>query len=229
MIANQEEINQLIQWVFDEYVNAVKENEGKEIKNTYSPFQIELALPIESIDGVKLQKVSLRIFKHCIDMLLQINNHEYDNSIIWLCGTLCQDLIKIPTSKEGPDVYFAKHNIRSAIEKLFENITKYRFDRNMGHFVLHEVKPLPLKAMYKLASIGAAKTSQTWKECCVCYETTKTHFSKCNHTLCGKCVSNMSCDHHGKLKCPMCRAKILTNDEADWQREQEEAEESDEE
>jgi hypothetical protein len=225
---NADAINDMFQWAFDRYVTAVKEMDAdpkKAERCKYCPFQLELDLPIDSIDGVKLESAKFCIYRGAMQIRLKINNKEYTQSIAWFSDTKCESLVEIEggfRAVSEMDAYLSKNAIKEGCEKLFEFIENVKFHNFDGYFTTDPIKTLPVKGMCKLASLGKSKAKKTVTDCCVCYEPTQTHF-ECNHTVCGKCISNMECGY-GKLKCPMCRAKI-TLDEC----REEEAESSDDE
>jgi hypothetical protein len=105
-----------------------------------------------------------------------------------------------------------------------------RYNVFNGQFEEKPKEKLPLKAMFKLSAMGVCKPSLTTQDCCVCYEATRTHFSKCGHTICGKCISHLP-EKNCAINCPMCRAKIQTSveEEEEYEREQESDEEEEEE
>ncbi len=204
---NTEEITQLTEWVFKKYIKVV--NEPDEKKN------IEyLVLPIESIDGVKLADRDLRIQPTHIDFSMRAVNYEYAISHFYFHNI---ELISYPWSGgKRPEIRFTKREIRYAITKLFCVLHTVRYNVFCGRFEVNPVEALPLKAMLKLSAIGTCKPLKTTAECCVCYEPTQTHITKCGHTICGKCISNLpECKCCSRIKCPMCRATIQTDEEVD--------------
>jgi hypothetical protein len=204
---NTEEITQLTEWVFKKYIVVVNETDEK--KN------IEyLKIPIESIDGVKLADSDLRIQPTHIDFNLRPNNYEYSISHFYLPSFELTSYAWVDGKR--PDIRFTKREIRYAVTKLFCLLQTMRYDVFCGRFQPNPVEELPLKAIFKLSAIGACKPSKTTGECCVCYEPTKTHFSKCGHTICGKCISNLpESKCCSRINCPMCRAHIQTDEEVE--------------
>lgn len=219
-MSNTEEINELTEWAFKKYIEVV--NEPDEKKNI-----IALNLPIDSIDGVKLADKDLRIQPTYIDFMVRPVNHEYAISY-YECSSF--ELVSYPWSPISgrPSIRFTKREIRYAITKLFVIMHTIRYDVFSGKFEEKPKEQLPLKAMFKLSAMGACKPSMTTQDCCVCYEKTQTCFSKCGHTVCGKCISHLpeKCCY---ISCPMCRAKIQTSDEVQEEFEREMEEDEDEE
>lgn len=216
---NTEEITQLTEWVFKKYIKLV--NETDEEKN------IEyLKIPIESIDGVKLADSDLRIQPTHIDFNLRPINYEYAINHFYFPNI---ELASYAWSGgKRPDIRFTKREIRYAITKLFVTMQTLRFNVFCGRFEVNTVEELPLKAMLKLSLSGACKPTKTTGECCVCYEPTQTHFTKCGHTICGKCISHLpesKCCN--VISCPMCRTHIQTSEEEqeEFERAMEEAHE----
>jgi hypothetical protein len=216
---NTEEINELTEWAFKMYIKVVNENDEK--KNI-----IALNLPIDSIDGVKLADKDLRIQPTYIDFMVRANNYEY--AISHYEPSSFELVSYAWVNGKRPDIRFTKREIRYAITKLFVIMHTIRYNVFTGQFEEKPKEKLPLKAMFKLSAIGACKPSMTTQECCVCYEATQTHFSKCGHTICGKCISQLP-EKCCRISCPMCRAKIQTSEEEQEEYEQQMAEETDEE
>ena len=206
-MSNTEEITQLTEWVFKKYIVVVNETDEK--KN------IEyLKIPIESIDGVKLADSDLRIQPTHIDFNLRPINYEYAISHFYFPNI---ELASYAWSgSKRPDIRFTKREIRYAITKLFCVLQTIRYNVFCGRFEVNTIEELPLKAMLKLSVIGACKPVKTTQECCVCYEPTQTHFTKCGHTICGKCISNLpESKCCSRINCPMCRVHIQTDDEVE--------------
>lgn len=200
---NQEAIDEITEWTMGQYIAVVND------KDENSKASIDLELPISSIDGVRLEIIMVRIFYHKISLLIILRNCEYENNISWFCPNRVQDLIVM---EKGQFITcFTKQGIKEAIEKLFESITNYKYNNYEGHFTLAKIPTQPHKALFKLATLGKATQSRGVSECCICYEATKTHISKCNHVVCGRCITNMN----GYLKCPICRAKIGNESDED--------------
>ena len=216
---NTEEINELTEWVFKKYIEVV--NEPDEKNNI-----ISLTIPMESIDGLKLMESDLRIQPTHIGFMLRPNNYEYAISNFYF--PMVELVSYAWTSAGRPEIRFTKREIRYAITKLFLVIQTIRYNLFTGRFEEKPKEKLPLKAMFKLSAMGAYKPSKTTQECCVCYEPTQTHFSKCGHTICGRCISHLP-EKKCRISCPMCRAKIQTSEEVEEEIEREMEEESDEE
>ena len=218
-MSNTEEIKQLTEWVFKKYIVVV--NEPDEKKNI-----AYLVIPIGSIDGVKLADSDLRIQPTHIDLNLRANNYEYAISHFYFPNI---ELVSYAwTDGKRPDIRFTKREIRYAITKLFCVMQTMRYNVFSGRFELNSVEELPLKAMLKLSTMGACKQVKSTQDCCVCYEPTQTHFSKCGHTICGKCISHLP-EKKCRINCPMCRAKIQTSEDEQEEFEREMEESSDEE
>ena len=217
---NTEEINELTEWVFKKYIEVVNETDEK--KNI-----THLTIPIDSIDGVKLADRDLRIQPTLIDFMVRANNYEYAITHHDVIRRI--ELVSYPwTHNERPDIRFTKREIRYAITKLFLTMHTIRYNVFCGKFEVNPVEKLPLKAMLKLSTMGACKPIKSTQDCCVCYEPTQTHFSKCGHTICGKCISHLP-EKKYRINCPMCRAKIGTSEEEQEEFEREMEESSDEE
>jgi len=201
---NTESINEMTEWFMGEYILMVNSE-----KNNF----VELELPIASIDGVRLENIVVKLFQHSMDLIMVLRNCEYSDNISWFCcnrfiNLLHSDIRQVDFDKRK-EMCFTKDTINEAVKQLFKSIDNLRYNNFEGHFTEKSVKSLPFKSMSRLASLGKASVGKTFSECCVCYETTKTHLSKCNHVVCGRCVSNMK----QPLKCPMCRVPISTDAE----------------
>jgi len=221
-MSNTEEINQLTEWVFKKYIKVVNQTDEK--KNI-----THLTIPIESIDGVKLAERDLRIQPTYIDLMVKPINYEYAISHYHNPYISSIELISYPwTNGKRPDIRFTKREIRYAITKLFCVLHTIRYNVFCGKFEVNPVEALPLKAMLKLSTMGACKSTKTTGDCCVCYEPTQTHFSKCGHTICGKCISHLP-EKKCVINCPMCRAKIQTSEDEQEEFEREMEQSSDEE
>lgn len=218
---NTEEINELTEWVFKKYIVVVNETDEK--KNI-----AVLSIPIGTIDGVKLVERDLRIQPTYIDFIIKPNNYEYSITHFYNPYSSSIELLGYKWSNgKRPDIRFTKREIRYAITKLFVTMHTMRYNVFCGSFEVNPKEKLPLKAILKLATVGACKPVKTTQDCCVCYEPTQTHFSKCGHTICGKCISHLP-EKKCRINCPMCRATIQTDEEVQEQEDQE-MEQSDEE
>jgi len=220
MSANQEEINQMTEWLFSKYIDLMSDRKTSNIHHCGELKYIELEIPIDSIDGVRLEHMIVKMYRQSIQLIIVIRKCEYSDNISWFCPNkfmypLGDDF------KFCKDVCFTKDTIRKAMESIFNSIENLKYNNYEGHFTEEKVLPLPFKALAKMASLGKAKPGKGASECCVCYEHTKTHFSKCNHVVCGRCITNMN----GHLKCPMCRVKISTEAQEDEDEDEEEEEE----
>jgi hypothetical protein len=207
---NTEAINEMTEWFMGEYialVNGINSSPHIVKQEGRHGNIIVLEIPIDSIDGVKLEHIIIKLYKNSMDLIIVLKNHEYSEKITGYCDNRFFYVIR----DEVKDECFTKETICTAIETIFKQISDLSFNNCDGHFTDKPLKPLPSKALASLGSLGKAKLSKGFGECCVCYETTKTHFSECNHVVCGRCVSNMK----RPLKCPMCRAKIIDYSESE--------------
>jgi len=213
---NTEEITQLTEWVFKKYIKVVNETDEKKNLNIEN-----LKIPIESIDGVKLAYSDLRIQPTRIDFIIRPNNYEYAISYFYDPYSGSIELAGYQwTDGKRPDIRFTKREIRYAITKLFCILHTMRYNVFCGSFEVNPKEKLPLKAMLNLAMVGECKPIKTTQDCCVCYEPTQTHITKCQHTICGKCVSHLP-EKQNRIKCPMCRAQIETSEEEEEEYERE--------
>lgn len=203
-------IDQFTEWAFNEYIEYV---EFKDVNADImrSNESIDLDLPIDSIDGVKVHNVRLEIYSSVMRTIIVLENCEYSGNIKNYIPNRFETLMSNTTNDKNKEVCLSKEGIREGIIKLFAYISALRYDNFNGHFTTFKKNTLPYKALCHLASLGKSKAVGEL-ECCVCYEATKTHFSKCKHSVCGRCISNMATRN---LQCPMCRAKISNEDSDD--------------
>jgi hypothetical protein len=207
---NTEAINEFTEWAMVEYITYMNfKNENASICRHNE--SIDLDLPIDSIDGVKVHNVRLEIYSYVMRSIIVLENCEYSSNIENYTPNRFETHFSNTTSDKSKEVCLSKEGIREGFVRLFDYISKLGYDNFNGHFTTFKKQTLPYKAMCHLASLGKSKTSGNM-ECCVCYEATKTHFSKCKHSVCGRCISNMSSRN---LQCPMCRAKIYTENDDD--------------
>jgi len=193
-------VQDLTKYITEKYIAYVNDEKRNSI----------VYIPVGSIDGVKIGEASILIYKHNIELCIIPFNNVYDSAIRYYTDHHLIHTISNPYSRdEEKHVCFTAANIQQAVESMFISLEELRWDNKRGRFlkIAELIEDIPLKAMYNLASMGKCKPDCNAAECCVCYDETRTHFKQCNHTVCGRCISNMK----GKLKCPMCRVSINRN------------------
>jgi len=167
-------------------------------------------VPIESIDGVKLDKARLRLSPFELELFVEIRNADNANLIcLQDCGTyqIIKDtrnrgVIKEADPEPDEQTRLTKLSFVEGVDKLVDVISKLIFNVEYGRLVYCVQNwghpPLP-DCFKKLATLGKAEWKD--KDCCVCLETTNTRFAPCKHRICGRCVSNLN-----RVTCPICRA-----------------------
>jgi len=178
-------------------------------------------LPIGSIDGVKIERAMIRLTQFGMMLEFSIKN-GFNDHIHHLFPRGEYILIENILVDEGFNNQnrLTKLSLIEGVDRLVEVVSKLCFNTEVAGIIIDKIKrPLPA-SFKKLASLGKALPKDNLPECCVCLETTRTHF-ECNHHICGRCVSNLT-----KVICPMCRANYT--DEAEDEDEDEDEDEVDE-
>tara|TARA_R110002126_G_scaffold188734_2_gene337104 strand:+ start:48 stop:704 length:657 start_codon:yes stop_codon:yes gene_type:complete len=199
---NEETINKLAEWLYIKYIDFVKNPDTA----------LFISLPIDKIDGVKIEHTTLRIETSRMELYYVIENHLYENDI----KNFKAQNEKLIVFRHTPykdfggclDECFTLEGLKHALSELNKYLSKLYFHNLGGYFTSTvNIADIPIKLLTGFLSVGVVKP-KILEECVICYEHTKTHFKKCNHVVCVRCISNMN----KHITCPMCRACIKTRD-----------------
>lgn len=199
---NEETINKLAEWMHIKYIDYVKNPDTA----------LFISLPIDKIDGVKIQQMTLRIETSRMELYYVIESNLYEDDIKYFKAQN-EKLIehRATHSKENVGCLyecFTLEGLKYALRELNKYLSKLHFHNLGGYFTsTTNIADIPIKLLTSFLSVGVVKPKNL-DECVICYEPTKTHFKKCNHVVCGRCISNMK----KNITCPICRGCIKTID-----------------
>lgn len=158
-------------------------------------------VPITEIDGIKDLYCSIKVWNDRIVFSVEAQ-FKYEEEL-----------------DTNPDLYFKmKYNadgitteqILEFTTSLIEEIPLLKMDAN-GKLSPNNIDISCFKTIDTVFSSLASKTVvvDCMKECCVCYEKTKTK-TPCKHCLCNRCWSKIKSDddEDGNIPCPLCRENI---------------------
>lgn len=214
VMSKSKSIEEMTKWVFEEYIDFVRLNEEENTKTSGT------VLPVQFIDGVKVQYAQIRYARTVILLDIPLKNCEIDKEE----NMFSRGLVSFPWGI-GSKCRFSKWEIKKAVLTLQETLKKLHWDKEKEKL---STQPLRREHAFKTfvdcAPTVRLRTPKPTGECPVCYEQTSYRFDECQHYCCRKCVSNLKqeidddsdceCGHcgDGYVSCTLCRAKYPIED-----------------
>jgi hypothetical protein len=107
-------------------------------------------------------------------------------------------------------------DVENFITEQFDFMRDCVFDRMTGKFVLPTEKEPTLCRFIAEFAKDKEHITTTVRECCVCYELTKTR-TRCNHYVCVECWNNLNYvdneEERAEQPCPMCKADLSVEED----------------
>lgn len=176
-------------------------------------------LPLYEIDGVRISSATLCVEPDEVRLHINLMNHDdevfsnlvnsYSSWELSLQSILQKttSVYKCGETRAVDLLSFSLYGIECAVRETMNTLETLRYNVNLGYFTTYAICDDKVnKALILLVNRGKCKSRIN--ECCVCYETTKTKTKGCNHTMCGRCISNMP---SAKMDCPLCRSNLWNN------------------